>query len=278
MNFLSKLIAASVLFAAVVLQLPAVETNGLFYTSSGEKADIQVFDADVYSQDNSNTFFGVNLSTSSFEATKNDLRSHVELRINNHKYLSYGWGNTIPNDHLKPEKYYLWFGVPDRNDAESIAKLFSAKCLLRSSPDYKYLAQFVPLKEVYHTNEPVLVSFTLKNLDNRTIIFDPTRPREYQYNFSAFLNQQSVPVLEYSDSTNLYTGFSNVPIVSIAPGNTTNDQVNVTEWLAFDKAGIYQVHGVYHLYFCTLKSMYFINQRKYIWDETAAADFQIVVK
>src|ERR1035437_1636513 len=123
MSFLQKNVVLAALLIATVLQSQAAETNGLYYVSSGEKVDIKILQAHIYSQNNANTDFCVSLD---------NVTNLVTLRINGHEYSCSGWGGA-PKDTLN----VVWLGVHSQDEAEAIAKWFSTTCDLRSPPGYK---------------------------------------------------------------------------------------------------------------------------------------------
>src|SRR5882724_7872017 len=135
MKLFSKYFIFIALFVAIVLQSRAAETNGIYYVSSGEKADAKIFQAHIYSENNANTDFSVRLE---------NVTNPAALRISGHEYSYSGWSGTTK-----------WFRVHGQDEAEAVAKQFSVTCDLRSPPGYKLYAQFVPSKAEFDTNEPV---------------------------------------------------------------------------------------------------------------------------
>lgn len=266
MNLLSKLAFVIPIFFAY-LQTQAAETNGLFYISSGQKVDIQINKARVYSQDNTNSEFAVRLDTS----IAVDAFAHpVKLRIGGHDYTYSGWGSG-------PGNCSLSFTINRQDDAEAAAKLFSTMCRLRSPPDYKMLAQFVPSKNSFSTNEPVIVTFHLKNLDHRTILFRSnfTDSKRLQYGFQATLDGHPVSYV----GPRGWSGDILSDPVSLAPDEAFEDPLDLKKWFNFDKAGEYTVHGFCRLDFYKPPIR---DETFQPWNElcsdSASADFTIVIK
>jgi len=269
MNFLPKLIVIATLFVATILQSWAGETNGLYYVSSGEKVDIKILQAHIYSENNANTDFSVRLD---------NVTNLVTLRINGHEYSCSGWGGA-PKDTLN----VVWFGVHSQDEAEAIAKWFSTTCDLRSPPGYKLYARFVPSKTEFNTNEPVIVKFQLENMDDRTVIFQRGGQqrgyRDNQYGFRAqFSNQkiwrQAVP--DIGNPINFGGLFGDVPLNS---GKVFEDQIDLKKWFVFDKPGTYMIHGFYQLdFYRPPLNKETIMPWNEIWSDYASADFTIVVK
>jgi hypothetical protein len=277
-----KLTFLALLLVVMILPSVAAETDGLYYVSSGKKADIKVFQAHVYSQDNANTGFGVSLDTSSFETgQKNpEMTNPVKLRIGDQEYRCSGWGHSSWSGSPPGARYDLFFNVNDQSHAEAAAKLYSTTCHLRMPPGYKILAQFVPSKTIFSTNEPVTVRFQLKNLDERTIVFEREEPhqgcRDNAYGFVGKLFQHPVPDIGNPGNSIQVTDGLSVH-VSIGPEEKFEDQVDLKKWFAFDKSGTYIIHGFYPLNFYPVKND-FSSPWDESWSDYASADFTIVVK
>jgi hypothetical protein len=269
MNFLPKLTVCAALLAATALQAQAAETNGLYYASSGEKVDIKILQAHVYSENNANADFSVRLD---------NVTNLVTLRIGGHEYACSGWGGS-PKDTIN----VVWFKAHGRDEAETIAQWFSVTCDLRSPPGYKLYAQFVPSKTEFNTNEPMTVKFQLKNLDDRTVIFQRGGQqrgyRDNQYGFRAQFSDQTIwrqAVPDIGDSIN-FGGLSG--FVPLDSGKMFEDQIDLKKWFAFDKPGAYAIHGFYRLDFHRppLDNQTGMPWNE-IWSDYASADFTVVVK
>ena len=252
---------------AALLQSRASETNGLFYVSSGQKVDVQIYKAHVYSQDNTNSEFAVSLDTS----IAVDAFTHpVKLHVGGHDYPCSGWSSG-------PGNCGLLFTIKRQDDAEAAARLFSTTCRLRSPPDYKMLAQFVPSKTSFSANEPVIVAFRLKNLDHRTIIFRSnfTDSKRLQYSFEAALDGHPVA---YVGSRGWSGDILSDP-VSLASDEAFADPLDLKKWFSFDKAGEYTVHGFCRLDFYPppVRDETFMSWNE-LWSDSASADFTVVIK
>ena len=260
---------------AVALQLHASETNGLFYVSSGERASIRILQEHVYSENNANTDFGVRLDTSDYRVNPKtgEAINPMKLRVGGHEYSCSGGGGNANGTYD-----VMWFSVPDRDEAEAVAKWFSVDCGLRSPPGYKLYSQFIPSKVEFHTDEPVTVKFQLKNLDDRTVIFQrggqQRGERDNQYGFRAILYEHPVP-----DAGNPVNFGGLCVLVPLEPNKMFEDQIDLKKWFAFDKPGTYMIHGFYQLdfYRAPLNKETFMPWNE-IWHDYASADFTIVVK
>ena len=277
MSLLAKVVAFAVLIEATILQSRAIETNGLFYVSSGEKADIEILRAHVFSTDNGNTDFEVILETSGYETdpTTSKLVTPVIFRMDRREYPCTGWVGQ-KQDIGNP----LRFEVHGQDEAETIAKWLSTTCDLRSPPGYKLYAQFVPSKAQFNTNEPVMVKFQLKNMDERTVIFlrggQYRGSRDNQYGFRAMF-QYIQPVADTGSPIN-FGGL--IGPDSLDPGTTFEDQIDLKKWFALNKPGTYKIHGFYQLAFCRppLTPETTKPWGEIMWSDYASADFEIVVK
>jgi hypothetical protein len=298
MNTKTMLIIFSVFaFLAVgqtaVADTNATDSNGLYYVSStetgqtmtnsdgstvrlGGKAGMQIRRAHIYSEDNGNTEFNVILETSSYEVNpaNSQMVKPVVFRFGQRAYSCSGWVGNI-EDIGNP----IRFNVHGQDEAEAMAKWLSTTCDLRSPPGYKLYARFVPSKTEFNTNEPVMVKFQLKNLDDRNVIFmrggSNRGSRDNQYGFRA-MYQYGVPVADTGDPLN-FGGLMGP--VSLDPGKVFEDQIDLKKWFAFDKPGRYEIHGFYHLAF--YRPPLTDTTRPWgeiMWSGYASADFTVVVK
>jgi hypothetical protein len=277
-----KLTFFALLLVVAILPSGAAETNGLYYVASGKNADIKVFQAQVYSQDNANTDFAVSLDTSSFETGQQnpEMTNPVKLRIGDQEYRCSGWGHSGWSGPTPGAKDELFFNVKGRSNAEAAAKLYSTTCHLWILPGYKILAQFVPLKSIFSTNEPVIIIFKLKNLDQRTIFFLRAglnrSYRDDDYIFSATLSQLTVPEMGEPLTAGVTIG-GEPKMVSIGPGQDFEETLDLKKWFAFDRAGTHFIHGFYYLNFYPTKND-FSSPWDEIWSDYVSADFTVVVK
>jgi hypothetical protein len=248
-------------------QTNSTDSNGLYYVSSGEKAEIQILKAHVYSENNLNTNFRVALYTSDYDDQK-----LVSLRIDNHSYTWAGGGG-------QPGKFSeMEFKIRSQEEAENAAKWLGVDFALRKPPGYKFSSQFIPTRTEFKTNEPVLVKFVMKNLDERTIIFQDwviqQDFRNFQYDFQAESNYK--PVADTGDPKHTYGSMSK--IVNLEPGKTFDDQIDLKNWFNFDKAGTYDIHGFYRLNFQQDSRVSGTSPETIMWSDYASADFTVVIK
>jgi hypothetical protein len=291
------------------------ETNGLYHLSSrenaptiqlangssvrlGEKALIQIFKARVYSLNNGNTNFEVRLATSGRWNNPNTLfvSGPVVLRVGDHGYaFAGGDGDAGRYDEML-------FKIPNEDEAKTAAQWLSVECALRSNPGYKIHTEFVPAKSEFHTNEPVLVKFVMKNLDDRTIAFQRggryLGSRNNEFGFRATLSDKPVAeVSDPADSKDSLGAFDFEPgkpieeqfdeftlrvhgrVGALEPQKAIEEQIDLKKWFAFDKAGTYAIHGFYGLDFCR----HGVEDKEFLpwnvmWNDEASADFTVVVK
>jgi hypothetical protein len=267
------------------------ESDGLYYVKSdsfarqlrteggspallGEKTDIKILRANVYAEDNANTTFNVALATTDYPGDPDAVfHKSIALRIGDRCYGQYG-GSGSTNG------IYNWmsFKIHSQPEAEAAAAGLGVQCILRVPPGYKLLAQFVPQKPTYTTNEPVFVTFRLKNLDERTVIFrrggHQRGPRDNQYSFVAMLSAAVVP--DTGDPRN--RGGLGVDVY-LRQGDVFEDQVELTKWFTFSKPGTYSIHGSYLLpFFRVGLSPETGGSDDEMWDDYASGDFFVEVK
>lgn len=268
------------------------ESDGLYYVKSdsfarqlrteggspallGEKTDIKILRAKVYAEDNANMTFVVALDTTDYSWPTAGPHKSIALRIGDRCYgLDGGGGST--NGLLNS----MSFKVHSQPEAEAAAAGLGVKCIVRVPPGYKLLAQFIPQKPQYTTNEPVFVTFRLKNLDDRTIIFmrggHQRGPRDNQYGFAAMLSGAVVP------DTGNPCNFGGLGVDQhLGQGDVFEDQVDLTSWFTFSKPGTYSIHGWYLLPF--LRAGFSpetggCGSDNEIWDDYTSGDFFVEVK
>lgn len=261
---------------------PTARTDDGTSIRLGAKAEIQILKAHVYSENNANTGFGVRLETSDYEAdAKTGLASHpVFLRVGERAYRYGGGGGSAGHNNL------MFFQIKDRDEAKMAAQCLSSECALRAPPGYKILAQFQPAHAEFHTNEPVLVKFEIKNLDDRKMIFQRGGQqrgyRDNQYGFRATLvgSPGAVPPLQPVPDTGDPMNFGGLTgLATIEPGKAFEDKLDLKKWFAFDKPGTYLIHGFYGLaYYRPAEPAEAHMPWTLLWNDYASADFEVVIK
>jgi hypothetical protein len=264
-----KYVVLAALLIATFLQSQAAETNGLYYVSSGENVNLEKLQVHVYSENNANTDFSIRLD---------NITNLVTLRIGGHEYTCSGWGGS-PKDTIN----VVWFKAHGQDEAETIAKWFSVNCGLRSPPGYKLSAQFIPSKTEFESNEPVIVKFRLKNMDERKVIFQrggqQRGNRDNQYGFRAQFSNQKIWRQAEPDTGNPVNFGGPCGLVPLDSDKVFEDQIDLKKWFAFDKPGTYAIHGFYQLEFHRppLDDQTAMPWNE-IWSDYVSADFEIIVK
>jgi hypothetical protein len=235
----------------------------------GKKADLQILSANIYSQNNANTSFTVNLNTSDCNVDPRELA----LFIGNHAYVPNGWGSNHGRNNS------MQFVIKGEGEAKAAAKSLSVDCALRANPGYKYLAQFTPTKEEFRTNDPVIVQLEIKSLDDRAFAFQrggqQRGARDNQYGFRAMFNNTK-PVPDVGEPANFGGMWG---LETVEPGQTFEAKVDLRKWFAFDKPGTYYIHGFYAMaFYPAAKKSESSMPWNLIWSDYASADFQVVIK
>ncbi len=271
----------------VVQNQPATWTDGRGSMYISRMADIKILGARISSINNENTRFDVIMKTTDYHADPKstfDTRPFV-LRVGNHWYAQSTGGRSYNGEYgewdvaqTNGEYNMVEYVVLSEGDAQELARWLSMPYRLRSPPGYKLLAQFIPSKTEFNTNEPVIVKFQLKNLDERTIIFQrggqQRGSRDNQYGFQARMWDHIVP-----DVGNPMNLGGQCGLVSLDSGKDFEDKIDLKKWFAFDKPGMYEIHGFYQLDFYEppLNKEIFLSQN-IIWREYVSADFRVDVK
>ena len=257
---------------------PETWTDGPATIRVGEKADINILQAYVYSENNENTEFSVRLNTSDFSIDSAQGGPSLVLKVGSRWYSGSGWGGRTGGPYNS-----LTFKAHNQAVAETIANSLNVKCHTMANPGYKLFAQFLPLKEVYGTNEPVIVDFRIKNLDERTVIFQrggqQRGARDNQYGFRAMLSNKTVLLQGVPDVGNAMN-FGGISVhVQIKPGESFENQVDLKKWFSFEQAGSYFIHGFYLMeFYQTLLNRDTFTPATKLWSDYVSADFTIVVK
>jgi len=272
---------------SVVQNEPATWTDGRGSMYISKMADLKILGARISSINNENTRFDVILKTSDYHTDSNsvfDTRPFV-LRVGEHWYAQSTGGRSYNGEYgqwegaqTNGECNMVEFVVLNEGDAQELARWLAVPYRLRSPPGYKLLAQFIPSKTEFNTNEPVIVKFQLKNLDERTIIFQrggqQRGSRDNQYGFQALMWDHVVP-----DVGNPMNFGGLCGLVPLDSGKVFEDQIDLKKWFTFDKPGTYMIHGFYQLDFYQppLNKETF-SARNQIWRDYVSADFTITVK
>ena len=241
----------------------------------GKKADVEILKANVYSQDNANSSFTVSLTTTDYKMDPRELA----LCAGHLAYVPNGWGSS--GGHTNS----MDFVVYGESEAKAVAKSLSVDCGLRAPPGYKYLAQFVPAKTEFQTNEAVPVKFELKNLDDRIFAFQrggqQRGARDNQYGFRAMLIGSpgaKSPVQPVTDVGNPVNFGGKWGLVMIEPGKTFESEIDLKKWFAFDQPGTYPIHGFYALaLYRPEKDNEAMMSWNVLWGDYASADFQVTI-
>jgi len=299
---LGRRLIHSLLFAAIsfpafgqnepVKDPDLTSSNGLYYVSAtgtgqtlhapdgtaieiGERAEIKILKAYVFANNNANTDFQVWLNTDDYPVHPKTgaMPKTVVLRIGGHAYWYGGGGGKTGNYNE------MQFAIHGREEAELAANGLSGNFVLRKPPGYRFFSQFVPTKTEFQTNEPVLVRFSIENLDDRIIAFQNGGQqrgyRDNQYGFRAMFNWDQ-PVADIGSPEN-FGGLCQ--LVNLQPGKTFESEIDLKKWFAFDKAGTYAIHGFFALEFHTPDhTVDSLSSRSLLWSDYASADFTVIVK
>jgi hypothetical protein len=60
----------------------------------------------------------------------------------------------------------------------------------------------------------------------------------------------------------------------LKPGKVFEDKISLSKWFAFDKAGVYEIHGSYYLDFNDPDA----ESWRTIWEDYVSADFTVQIK
>jgi hypothetical protein len=143
----------------------------------------------------------------------------------------------------------------------------------RRHPHHNLLVSFVPTKKKFNIGDEVTATLRIKNVGVTTISFMKggrnRAARDNQYVFSARLAGTQIDDL----GTSFHFGGIAVKRV-LKPQEVFDDNISLSKWFAFDKEGMYQIHGAYYLDFIDPES----EQWNTIWDDYVSADFTVTIR
>ncbi|MCC5790451.1 MAG: hypothetical protein JJT75_12520 [Opitutales bacterium] len=143
----------------------------------------------------------------------------------------------------------------------------------RRHPNHKMEVTFVPAKESFSQDGPVLVTLEIKNIGNTPFMFwqggRQRGPRDNQFAFSGEQSGRMLP--DIGNPMNL--GGIMRP-VHLDPQEKVDIHVDLTKWFDFTEPGRVMLRGSYYMSFADPQST---NYSK-IWEDFASAEFSIQIE
>jgi hypothetical protein len=142
---------------------PPIHTEDWQTVRLGEKAVIKIVGASIYSLNNENTLFTLEM------AVEAEVRDYL-FRLGARGYRLAGWGSSGGWSEF-PRAHTVDITLRSLREAEAAAKWLSVERVLRAKPKSSLTASFIPAKAEFSTNEPVTVRFELRNTGELTVDF-----------------------------------------------------------------------------------------------------------
>ena len=172
------------------------------------------------------------------------------------------------------DKSSLGFTVIGGDEAKEISEFFNAPLSLRTDPGYNLFATFTPTKPEFDPGEEVTATLQIRNVGTNTVSFlkgGRWYGRNTQFSFSA--QHKGKPVDDIG-TTCYGLGGGGAGILVLEPGDEVDDTVSLSKWFAFDRPGLYEIHGSYYLDFQDTD----IYSCGTIWDDYVSVDFSVIIR
>ncbi len=234
------------------IALPYQDQDGIKF-QLGEQQTFKVQNCEITSSNNENTRFHLSVTIPNEE--KNSSPFYV-LFVGGTAYRQTG-------ANLSDKKIFmLGFNIKGQENAKQVSKYLNTPIHYCQHPQYNLLVTFTPTKEQYKVGDEVTVTLRIKNVGDKAIKFRRGGLNRASYIFNAYLNGKQVPDIGINVLKG--NGLSGAP--SIKPGEVFEDKASLNKWFSFSEAGVYEIHGSYHLDFWD-------NSDRTIWQDYASADF-----
>jgi len=137
---------------------------------------------------------------------------------------------------------------------------------------HESLTRFVTAKDSFGLDEALPVRIEIQNVGTKNVTFEVggqnRGARDNQFGFTAY----GVAAVPDTGDPNHFGGLSYPQ--TLKPGETFKKDVDLRKWFTFSAPGTYRITGTYQLSFYTPED----NTRFVIWQDYAAAQFQLVIK
>ena len=167
----------------------------------------------------------------------------------------------------------LSFYISGEEKAKQVSQYMKTPVVYRRHPRHNLRVSFAPTKQEFSVGEEVTATLRVTNVGNNTISFMKggrnRAARDNQYVFSARYNGRQVEDI----GTSHHFGGLAVRRV-LKHGEEFADEISLSKWFSFDKAGMYEVHGSYYLDFNDPDT----ESWRTIWEDYISADFIVRIK
>ena len=230
----------------------------------GPRQNLHIRKSDLSSQNNANTRFHLSVSVP-YDKTIGS--SSYVLVVAGAAHRQAGSGSS------GEEISSLGFHVSGEENAKRVSEYMKTPVVYRRHPRHNLSVSFIPTKQEFSVGDEVTVTLQIANVGTTTIAFMKggrnRAARDNQYVFMARYGGRQVKDI----GTSYHFGGKAVRQV-LKPGDIFEDIISLSKWFAFDKAGLYEIHGSYYLEFSDPND----DSWRTIWEDYVSADFFVRIK
>ena len=250
--------------ASQKVSAPSVRNQAGQARHLGQKHNLKIKQSFFFAQDNANTEFVLSMN---IPYDKDLGPSTYLLVVEGTAYDQNGSGSS------QQETSSLNFMILGEQKAKQVAKYLGIPIVYRKHPQHKLGVRFMPTKREFQPGEEVTATLQITNVGANTVAFMKggrnRAARDNQYLFAAYFNGKGV---EDIGTTNHFGGLASRR--ALKPGETFEDRISLSKWFAFDKSGLYDIHGSYYLDFQDPGG----HSWRTLWEDYVSADFSINIK
>lgn len=230
----------------------------------GARQNLKVQKSELSSQNNANTRFHLYVTVPYDE---NIEPSSYILIVYGTAYRQSGSGSS------QNETSSLSFYISEEENAKQVSDYMKIPLGYRRHPRHNLLVSFTPTKQEFSVGDEVTATLRINNVGTNSVSFmkggRSRAARDNQYVFSARHNGKQVNDVGTSYH---FGGLASQRVLK--PGEVFEDKISLSKWFAFDKAGMYEIHGSYYLEFNDPDA----DSWKTIWEDYISADFTVTIE
>ncbi len=230
----------------------------------GARQNLKIQKRELSSQNNANTRFYLSVTVPYDE---NIGPSSYILIVSSTVYPQSGSGSS------QKETSSLSFYISEQENAKRVSEYMKTPLVYRRHPRHNLLVSFTPTKQEFSVGDEVTATLRVTNVGTHSVAFMKggrnRAARDNQYVFSARHRGKQVDDVGTSYH---FGGLASQRVLK--PGEVFEDQISLSKWFAFDKAGMYQIHGSYYLDFNDPDA----DSWRTIWEDYVSADFTVTIE
>jgi len=230
----------------------------------GAKQTLKIQKSELFSQNNGNTRFYLSVTIPYDESIG---PSTYILIVAGTAYGQSGSGASQKKT-SSPSFY-----ISEEKNAKQVSEYMKTLLLYRRHPRHNLLVSFTPTEQEFSVGEQVTATLQIMNVGTMSISFMKggrnRAARDNQYVFSARHGGKQVDDIGTSYH---FGGLASRRVLK--PGEVFEDKISLSKWFAFDKAGMYEIHGSYYLDFNDPNA----ESWRTIWQDYVSADFTVLIK